>query len=150
MRGGLKLARLAIRLKKVIVKGGFNGDVLVSPKPISFLGDVDKETGRITNPNHPLGGRLIANKVLVFPRSIGSSVGSYVIIALRKNLKAPKAIIVVTADFVLASGCGIANIPLAEVAAEHYQAILELSRSCSCLRSESSEDNIIIFDCCST
>ena len=55
----------------------------------------------------PFGG-----KVLVFPNSVGSSVGAYVIYRLKKNRKAPKAIINQHADIITASGCAIAGIAL--------------------------------------
>ena len=70
-------------------RGKGRGPVLVSPEPISFLGGVDPETGKITDTTHPLYGKVIAGRVLVFPHGKGSTVGSYVLYALARNGKAP-------------------------------------------------------------
>ncbi|MEM2574643.1 MAG: DUF126 domain-containing protein, partial [Candidatus Jordarchaeales archaeon] len=56
------------------------GEALVSESPISFLGNVNPETGIIQN--HPLEGESVAGRVLVFPTGVGSTVGTYVIINL--------------------------------------------------------------------
>ncbi len=54
----------------------------------------------------------LKGKILIFPYSIGSTVGSWVIYALKRNNVAPSAIIVDKADMILASGCLISEIPL--------------------------------------
>ncbi len=60
---------------------------------------------------HELEGKSVAGKVLVFPTGKGSTVGSYVLYALRKNGKAPLAIVNKTVDPVIAVGCIISEIP---------------------------------------
>lgn len=139
---------MIIKPRRVIVKGVFSGEALVSPKPISFLGDVDKESGRVSNPHHPLNGYTLRDKVLVLPSSVGSSVGSYVIIALRKRLRAPRAVVVGKADIVLASGCGLAGIPLVEVGHDSFRRILGLAESCERVWATSTSDMwSLIFSC---
>ena len=92
--------------------GTGRGPVLVSPEPISFLGGVDPETGEITDKGHPLYGKGIAGRVLVFPHGKGSTVGSYVIYALARNGKAPAGMVNAEAEPIIVVGAIIGGIPL--------------------------------------
>lgn len=97
------------------ISGGCGtGEALVSTFPISFLSGVDPETGEIVETGHPLRGRSIAGKVLVFPHGKGSTVGSYVIYALSKNGKAPAAMVNEEAEPIIAVGAIIGRIPLVD------------------------------------
>lgn len=95
-----------------IVKGRGSGKLLVSPVPISFLSGVDPETGIIIEENHPLQGETVEGKILVFPFGKGSTVGSYVMYALKRNGKAPAAIINEEVEPIIAVGAIIAGIPM--------------------------------------
>jgi len=86
----------------------------VSPAPISFLSGVDPETGIVVEKGHPLEGRSIAGTVLAFEHGKGSTVGSYVLYALKRNGKAPAAIINTQADPIIAVGAIIGDIPLVD------------------------------------
>lgn len=86
------------------------GEALVSESPISFLGNVNPETGIIQN--HPLEGESVAGRVLVFPTGVGSTVGTYVIINLAEKGLAPRAMIQRKADTVTLIGAVVAGIPL--------------------------------------
>jgi len=86
--------------------------VIVSRKPLSFLGGVDPETGTITDPESDIKGESITGKILVFPKGKGSTVGSYILYALSKNGKGPKAIIVEEAEPIVTAGAIISGIPL--------------------------------------
>ncbi|WP_258084932.1 DUF126 domain-containing protein [Thermococcus thermotolerans] len=97
-----------------IVGGKAEGELVVSQKPLSFLGGVDPETGIVTDAESDIRGQSIAGKILAFPRGKGSTVGSYVIYALKKNGKAPKAIIVGEAETIVATGAIIAGIPMVD------------------------------------
>ncbi len=97
-----------------IVKGRASGEALVSPKPISFYGDVDPERGVIVARDHPLRGASIVGKVLIFPRGRGSTVGSYIIYRLKKAGKAPVAIVNEETEPIIAAGCVVAEIPLVD------------------------------------
>ncbi len=94
-----------------IFKGKATGEVLATSEDISFYGGCDPETGEIVEKNHPLEGQSVAGKVLVFPTGKGSTVGSYVLYALKKAGKAPLAIINRATDPVIAVGCIISEIP---------------------------------------
>ncbi|NIM17461.1 MAG: DUF126 domain-containing protein, partial [Candidatus Aminicenantes bacterium] len=47
---------------------------------------------------HPLEGRFISGKILIFPMGKGSTVGAYVLYQLKKKGLAPAAIVNVKAD----------------------------------------------------
>ncbi|AJC72217.1 MAG: DUF126 domain-containing protein [Thermococcus sp.] len=97
-----------------VVGGKAEGELIVSQKPLSFLGGVDPETGIVTDAESDIRGQSIAGKILAFPRGKGSTVGSYVIYALKKSGKAPKAIIVEEAETIVATGAIIAGIPMVQ------------------------------------
>ncbi len=97
-----------------IVGGNAEGRVLLSRKPLSFLGGVDPETGVVIDAESDIRGESIKDRILVFPRGKGSTVGSYVIYQLKKNGVAPKAIIVGEAETIVATGAIIAGIPMVD------------------------------------
>lgn len=97
-----------------ISRGRGSGEILVSPAPISFLSGVNPDTGIIVERGHPLEGVSIAGKVLAFAHGKGSTVGSYVLYALKRNGKAPAAIINTTADPIIAVGAIIGGIPMVD------------------------------------
>ena len=108
---------------KVIVKGKAQGQVMIAKKPINFLGAVDKKTGKIRDEKHDLFGKSLANKILVFPFGVGSSVGAYTIYSLKSNNCAPRAMICSKVDIITASGCALANIPLVMATKEEYDSL---------------------------
>lgn len=97
-----------------ISRGIGSGDLLVSPEPISFLSGVDPETGTVVEHGHPLEGQSLAGRVLAFPYGKGSTVGSYVIYALKQNDLAPAAIINTEAEPIIAVGAIMAGIPMVD------------------------------------
>ncbi|MCO6042169.1 DUF126 domain-containing protein [Thermococcus alcaliphilus] len=97
-----------------ITKGKAKGVALVSKKPLSFLGGVDPKTGIVKDIESDIKGESIKDKILVFPRGKGSTVGSYVIYQLKKNGVAPKAIVVEEAETIVATGAIIAEIPMVD------------------------------------
>lgn len=94
-----------------IFGGKAEGEALVSKEGISFYGGVDPDTGVVTEKGHPLEGQDVSGKVLVFPVGKGSTVGSYTIYRLKKNGKAPAAIINKECETVVAVGAIISEIP---------------------------------------
>jgi len=96
---------------RVIRAGEARGEALVSSEPVGFFGMMDPGTGVVTEPGHPLQGRSVAGKVLVFPRGKGSTVGSYVLYALRWNGVAPAALVMASCEPIVAVGAIIAGIP---------------------------------------
>jgi len=108
---------------KVIVKGKVHGIALVAKNPMNFLGAVDKKTGKVRDEKHDLFGKSLAEKILVFPYGVGSSVGAYTIYSIKSNKCAPQAMICLKADLTTASGCALANIPLVVASKDEYDSI---------------------------
>ena len=96
---------------KIIYPGKVKGKAIVSPESIGFYGGVDVKTGEIIESGHPLEGRSIKGKILVFPHGKGSTVGSYIIYGLKKLGNAPLAIVTENIDTVTAVGVIISEIP---------------------------------------
>jgi uncharacterized protein len=97
---------------RAIVDGKAKGEVIYSSQAIAFLQGVDPEKGTVSDPKSPIYDKPFGGKILIFPNTVGSSVGAYVIYRLKKNRTAPKAIVNQTTDIITASGCAIAGIPL--------------------------------------
>ncbi len=97
---------------RTISKGIASGELLISKDAISFYGGVDPNTGIVVEKGHALEGISIAGKVLYFPRGKGSTVGSYTLYRLKKNDKAPAAIINAECEPIVAVGAIISDIPL--------------------------------------
>ena len=99
---------------RVIKAGRGDGEALVSPVPIGFLGGVDPETGEIVERGHPLEGQRIAGRVLVFPTGKGSTVGSYTLYRLARSGLAPAGIINAESEPIVAVGAIISEIPMVD------------------------------------
>ena len=97
---------------RVISRGFAEGEAIVSKKPVSFYGDVDPVTGEIRDEKSDIYGESISGKIFVFPTGRGSTVGSYILLNLKKNNAAPLAIVNVRTDAIIAVGAIIAEIPL--------------------------------------
>ena len=108
---------------KILVHGKVNGIVQKSNDPINFLGTVDKKTGTISDKNHDLFEKSIANSILVFPSGIGSSVGAYTIYSIKSNDSAPLAMVCKKADLTVATGCALANIPVLIISENKFDSL---------------------------
>jgi predicted aconitase with swiveling domain len=97
-----------------VASGCASGAALVTKEPISFLGNVNPETGIVVDPDHELYGKCISGKVLIFPGGKGSTVGSYVIYQLKKRGLAPVAMINIRSEPIVAVGAIISGIPLVD------------------------------------
>lgn len=95
-----------------ISKGHAKGEVIITKDSLSFLGGVNPKTGIVIDPRHELQGQTINGKILVIPSGKGSTVGSYVIFQMIKNKTAPKAIISINAEPIIATGAIMAGIPM--------------------------------------
>jgi predicted aconitase with swiveling domain len=104
---------MQIRCHKV-ARGCATGPALATREPISFLGNVDPETGMVVDPGHELYGRCIAGRVLIFPGGKGSTVGSYVLYQLKKRGLGPAAMMNIVSEPIVAVGAIISGIPLVD------------------------------------
>ena len=75
---------------------------------------MNPETGEVIDPNHELKGQIIKDKILFIPGGKGSTVGSYVIFQMKKNNTAPKAIICLKAEPIIATGAIMSDIPMVD------------------------------------
>ena len=99
---------------RIISKGKDSGNALVTKDPISFLGGVDPKTGIVIDKKHELYNECITDKILVIPSGKGSTVGSYVIYQMAKNITAPRAIICQKAEPIIAIGAIISKITMVD------------------------------------
>ncbi len=95
--------------KVIYGSGTLEGKVVVSRRPISFLGDIDGVRGILKLDDEEIS---IYSKILIIPYSVGSTVGPYIMYQLYKYGKRPKAILTVRADTLLIIGSIIAEIAL--------------------------------------
>ncbi|AEA47711.1 DUF126 domain-containing protein [Archaeoglobus veneficus] len=110
---------------RVISRGDAEGEVIVSKRSFSFLGDVDAETGVVVAGDSDIAGENIAGKIFVFPSGRGSTVGTYVLLRMKKAGTAPKAIINLESEAIIAVGAIIAGIPLLDRPEENVIELLE-------------------------
>ncbi len=104
-----------MRLKgRAVSPGRGEGTALVSGKPMSFLGGVDRDTGRVVDPHSDLAGETVAGRVLAFPHGKGSTVGSYVLYGLARRGVAPAGIVNDRTETIVATGCILGGIPLVD------------------------------------
>jgi predicted aconitase with swiveling domain len=96
---------------RTISPGKVEGEAIVSLDPIGFYGGIDAKTGIVIEKDHPLEGKKVTGKILVFPCGKGSTVGSYVIYGLEKNGVGPLGIINKETETIVATGAILAGIP---------------------------------------
>ena len=96
---------------RIISPGKARGEAIVSHEPIGFYGGIDIKTGIVIEKGHPLEGKCVKDKILVFPCGKGSTVGSYVIYGIKKNGVAPAGIINKETETIVATGVILAGIP---------------------------------------
>lgn len=97
-----------------VYSGRARGSALVCSKALSFLGGVDPSTGVIQDPDQAVRGQSVADRILVFPRGRGSTVGSYVIYELKCNGLAPAGIVNLEAETIIATGAIMSKIPMVD------------------------------------
>jgi len=96
-----------------LVAGIAEGPALVSPDPISFLGDVAITTGEIVAEQSRVKGRSLAGTVLVFPGSMGSAGAWRFLYQLFKHDTHPVALVACTLpDPSVVQGAILSGIPV--------------------------------------
>ncbi|WP_456375061.1 DUF126 domain-containing protein [Methanocaldococcus sp.] len=95
-----------------ISKGVVKGIAIVSKKPFSFLGGVDKD-GKVIDKDSDIYGQSLKGKIFVFPYGKGSTVGSYVIYGLAKR-GILKGIVNNECEPIVATGAILGGIPLVD------------------------------------
>src|SRR4030042_6429981 len=106
---------MTMKLKgRCINPGKVEGEAIVTKIPFSFLGEIDPMTGKVNAPGHELEGQSLLDKIFVFPTGKGSSAGPIVAYRAVKAGKAPKAMICVEAEPVIALAAITADIPMVD------------------------------------
>ncbi|MBD50585.1 MAG: hypothetical protein CMB08_01520 [Euryarchaeota archaeon] len=70
-----------------------SGKALVTDVPITYLGYVNRDTGVIEEPGHPLDGTKIKDTIFIYPKGSGSTVAPFVLMGLIYTKQGPKAIV---------------------------------------------------------
>ena len=96
---------------RMISPGTAEGVAIVSTEPIGFYGGIDIKSGIVIEKGHPLEGKSVKDKILIFPCGKGSTVGSYVIYGLKENGVGPAGIINKETETIVATGVILAGIP---------------------------------------
>jgi len=105
-------------------EGTIIGKVLKSNIKISFLGDINPDTGEIIANDSDIKGAKISNKVLIFPGGRGSTVGAGVLFGLAKRALAPKILVTLEPEPVVISGAIFGDIPMiSEISKEFFDKI---------------------------
>ncbi len=100
-------------LKGKKVNGGVaEGEAIVSRCAFSFLGDLDPLTGKVQPPESDVYGQSISGKIFVFPTGRGSTGGPIIAYYAKKFGKAPKAIVCVEAEPVMAMAAIMNDLPM--------------------------------------
>lgn len=95
-----------------IASGIAEGEALVTGQAITFLGGVDPDTGIVIESGHEIEGQSVKDKILIFPRGKGSTVGVYTIYGMKKRGTAPAGMINIKSEQVIATGAIISEIPM--------------------------------------
>ena len=128
---------------KCIVKGFAEGEALISDTPINFLTMIDAENGEIKDLNHYLYGKTLRDKIFVFPYSVGSSVGAYVLYSLKKKSAGPLAVVCSSKmDITTASACAISNIPAVHLT---HTISIDALRNSRALNVDGEREQILIY-----
>jgi len=91
------------------MKGTAKGEALVTRQPLCLYDSVDPKSGLVVNRRHELYGANVSGKILVFPHGIGSSTTAATILEASRCSKAPKAIINLETEPVIAVGAVLAE-----------------------------------------
>ena len=109
---------------KEIVPGECSGEPFIVDRNVSFFGEVDPIKGTIKGYKGSF-----KDKVLIIRGTRGSTVGSYIIYALREYGTAPKCIVAGDIEPILIVGCILANIPLLKVI--NFNGLIDYIKSCN-------------------
>jgi predicted aconitase with swiveling domain len=122
---------VAIIQARPVIAGAGAGQVLRLTQPVSFWGDVDPYTGKLTNPREAWHGTSIAGRVFVLPELRGSSSGSAVMLELLAGGHAPAALILGRIDAIIGLGILVARemgwptIPLLDLPVSRHDALVD-------------------------
>jgi predicted aconitase with swiveling domain len=92
-----------------VSEGIAEGEALVTRQPLCLYDSLNPKSGLIVNKRHELYGKNVSGKILFFPYGIGSTTSSATILEASRCGKAPKAIINLETDPIIAIGAILAQ-----------------------------------------
>jgi hypothetical protein len=102
------MSKIRIRCH-IVFKGIAEGEALTTEQPLCLYDSLDPKSGNIINRRHELFGENVSGKILVFPYGIGSSTSAATILEASRCGKAPKAIVNLETEPVIAVGAVLAE-----------------------------------------
>lgn len=109
------MANTIVLQGRKVVGGSAAGEAIVTTEPLCFFPLMDRDTGKVTDSNHPLYGRSVSGKILVYPTGKGSTGTTYAIydmVAIRGT--GPKALIMAQAEPISTTGAIMGEIPVVD------------------------------------
>jgi predicted aconitase with swiveling domain len=105
------MAEISIKCRKIF-GGSVYGEAIVSSVPLSLVSEIDEIDGTIRAKGHALEGKSVAQKILIYPESKGSTFAGVVLKNLVHNKCQPKAIVTIKQpDHSTIQGVIMAEIP---------------------------------------
>lgn len=102
------MRKIVIRCSTVM-NGVVEGEALVTRQPLCLYDSLDPKSGLIVNRRHELCGQNVSGKIFVFPHGTGSSTTAATILEASRRNKAPKAIVNLETEPVIAVGAVLAE-----------------------------------------
>jgi len=99
---------------RIVKSGKASGEAMVANEAMGWYACVEPETGKVIDKGHAFEGLNVAGKVVVFTTGKGSTVGSYTMYGLKRNGKAPAAIVCEESEPIAAVGAIISDIPMVD------------------------------------
>ena len=93
----------------IVFKGIAEGEALTTEQPLCLYDSLDPKSGNIINRRNELFGENVSGKILVFPYGIGSSTSAATILEASRCNKAPKAIVNLETEPIIAVGALLAQ-----------------------------------------
>ncbi|NPV69101.1 MAG: DUF126 domain-containing protein [Firmicutes bacterium] len=125
------MAAVTLSISRTVIPGKVKGRAVVTRQPLSLWGGLDPARGVVIEKGHELEGRSWAGFIFAYPEGRGSSTSAAVLVDAVRSGRAPLAVINITTDPVLVTGCIIAEvlyekrIPVVEVPAESFERLVD-------------------------
>ena len=90
------------------------GEALVAIDNFSARYDLDREKGIFSRPQHALFGKSYKDKILVLNTAKGGVASAWMLYEMKARGLAPKALLFLTANTILAQGAALALMPMCD------------------------------------
>lgn len=107
------MKQIVLHGHKVVGGKAVSGEAIVTTEPLCFFPLMNRDTGVVTDTAHPLYGKSISGKILVYPTGKGSTGTSYAIYDMAGiRGTGPLALIMKTADPISTIGAIMGEVPV--------------------------------------